>query len=62
MNFIQFGLASAAIVTIGVVIGIAALLYVQAMIKNKITRGLVFLVVAAGVGWASATVVGNVFK
>jgi len=56
MSFIQYGLASA-VVTFGIVVGIVTMLYVKPLIKNKVATGLVFCVVAFGIGLASSLVV-----
>lgn len=53
-------LASAVIVTIGVVVGVLTMLLLEPRIKSRVLAGFVFLALAAGVGWASSWIVGRV--
>ncbi len=62
MSFIQYGLASAAIFTVGIVVGIAAMAYVQPLIKNKVLLRFVLLAIAVGVGFTSSWIVGHVLR
>jgi len=59
IHYIHYGLASAAIFTVGIIVGIAAMAYVQPMIKNKVLSGFVLLAVAVCVGWALSWIVGH---